>query len=64
MGKKKGKKENWKPVSGIRWHAIAAWLAGGLVGYFVKWGISAINAIVVAFVMYIILDIIFGGEKQ
>lgn len=62
--RKKGNKENWKPSKGIRWTAIVAWLAGGVVGYFVKWGISAINAIIVAMVLYIILDLIFGSKQK
>lgn len=62
--RKKGKKDEWAPSKGIRWTAIVAWLAGGLVGYFVKWGISAINAIVVAAVLYIILDLIFGSKEK
>lgn len=62
--RKRGKKDNWEPVKGIKWTAIAAWLAGGLVGYFVKWGIAPINAIVVSLVLYLILDSIFGSKQK
>jgi hypothetical protein len=34
---------------------LAAWLAGFLAGYFVHWGIGALNSIVVAGVLYIVL---------
>lgn len=61
--RKKGNKANWAPVKGIRWHAIVAWLLGGIVGYFVKWGLTAINGLIVAFVVYLILDVIFEGKK-
>ena len=60
--RKKGNPQNWAPAKGIRWTAIVAWLAGGVVGYFVTWGISAVNAIVVAMALYLILDVIFGGK--
>ena len=60
--RKKGNPQNWAPAKGIRWTAIVAWLAGGVVGYFVTWGISAVNAIVVSMALYLILDVIFGGK--
>ncbi len=36
------------------WNAAgwAAWIAGGLVGYYVNWGIASVNALVVAAVVY------------
>jgi cytosine permease len=61
---KRGKPERWAPAKGVRWTAIIAWLAGGVVGYFVTWGISAINAIVVALVLYLVLDAIFASKSK
>lgn len=60
--RKRGKADLWAPVKGVKWTAIVAWLAGGLVGYFVTWGISAVNAIVVSLVLYLLLDVIFAGK--
>jgi cytosine permease len=34
---------------------LLAWLAGFLAGYFVNWGIAALNSIVVAGVLYFVL---------
>ena len=36
----------------VNWAAIAGVVAGALVGNFVKWGIAAINAMVVASIIY------------
>lgn len=51
-----GKPENWKPTKGFNWVGIGAWLigAGGsaLLGNFF---IPSINAIVLAFVAYVII---------
>lgn len=52
----KGNAKDWKPVPGIHWNGIIAWLAGTLVGLFVKWGSQAINAIVVAGVIFLLLS--------
>ena len=38
----------------VNWAAIAGVVAGALVGNFVKWGIAAINAMVVASVIYFV----------
>lgn len=38
----------------VNWAAIAGVVAGALVGNFVKWGIAAINAMVVAIVIYFV----------
>lgn len=41
--------EVWNPVT------IASWLAGSLVGYYVHWAIPALNAFIVAAVLYYVL---------
>ncbi|HHX29798.1 MAG TPA: cytosine permease [Clostridiaceae bacterium] len=38
----------------INWFAIAGVVAGGLVGNYVSWGISAVNAMVVAAIVYFV----------
>ncbi|MDU2597953.1 MAG: cytosine permease, partial [Dermabacter sp.] len=38
----------------VAWHAVLGVIAGGLVGYFVPWGISAINAVAVAVAIHLV----------
>lgn len=38
----------------VAWHAVLGVIAGGLVGYFVPWGISAINAVAVAIAIHLV----------
>ncbi len=52
----RGRAENWKPVPGVNWAGIISWLAGSLVGLFVSWGSQAVNAIVIAGVLYLVLS--------
>ena len=46
----------------VNWCAIAGVVAGALVGNFVKWGIAAINAMVVACIIYYVGNKIFYKE--
>ncbi len=48
---KEGSEKKLRPVN---WFAIAGVVAGGLVGNFVHWGISAINTMVVASIIYLV----------
>lgn len=41
--------ETWNPVT------IASWIVASLVGYYVHWGIPALNALLVAAVLYYVL---------
>lgn len=59
----KGNPDTWSPCPGINWSGIIAWLAGSLVGLFVKWGSQAINAIFVAGVLYLVLFPILSKSK-
>ena len=34
---------------------MAAWIVGGLVGYYVHWGIASIDSLVVAAIVYYVL---------
>ncbi|MEG1523394.1 MAG: cytosine permease [Clostridia bacterium] len=56
-------KENYMkanaPIKKVNWCAIAGVVAGALVGNFVKWGIAAINAMVIACVIYYVGSKIF-----
>ncbi|MBF9016589.1 MULTISPECIES: cytosine permease [unclassified Oceanispirochaeta] len=54
----KGKAENWAPTEGINWVGIIAWLLGTFTGLFLKWGSSAINAIVVSAVCFLVLSLV------
>jgi len=54
----KGKAENWAPSEGINWVGVIAWLLGTFTGLFLKWGSSAINAIVVSGVCFLIFTTI------
>ena len=47
----------------VNWAAIAGVVAGALVGNFVKWGIAAINAMVVASVIYYVGTKLFYKNK-
>lgn len=59
-------KENYKSADfkekKVNWCAIAGVVAGALVGNFVKWGIAAINAMVVACIIYYVGNKIFYKE--
>lgn len=47
----------------VNWGAVAGLVAGALVGNFVNWGIAAINAMVVAGVIYFAVDkLVYKGE--
>lgn len=41
----------------VKWYSVAAVVVGGLVGFYVPWGIASINAMVVAIVIHV------AGEK-
>lgn len=63
------KKMNYNFGKGTRYGFISiptviSWLAGAAVGNFVHWGIGAINALVVAFVLYLILEQIFKNDPD
>ena len=45
-----------RPTRPVNWGALTGVVAGGLVGWFVPWGIASINAMVVAVACYL------GGE--
>ncbi len=47
----------------VNWAAIAGVVAGALVGNFAKWGIAAINAMVVACVIYYVGTKLFYKKK-
>lgn len=54
--------EVWNPVT------IVSWLAGSLVGYYVHWAIPALNAFIVAAVLYYVimwvLAVMRGGPQE
>ncbi|MBN2049614.1 MAG: cytosine permease [Spirochaetales bacterium] len=61
--RKKGKAEAWAPYPGVNWSGIIAWVAGTLVGLFVKWGSQALNAIVVAGVLFLLLSPVLSKKE-
>ncbi|MCU1529909.1 MAG: putative cytosine/purine permease, family [Frondihabitans sp.] len=48
---------NSLPVSAPRWVPVSLliWLASALVGYYVTWGLGSLNAVITAFVLYVVL---------
>ena len=52
----KGNPGTWEPQPGFNWNGIISWIIGSLVGLFIKWGSQAINAIVVAGILYLLLS--------
>ena len=47
----------------VNWGAIAGVVAGALVGNFITWGIAAVNAMVVAGVIYYVVDkVVYKGD--
>lgn len=62
------KKGNYNYGEGTKHHfcnilGIIAWVAGAAVGFTVKWGIAAINSIVVTAVVYLVLSLILKNSK-
>jgi len=51
-------------VRKVNWAAIAGVVAGALVGNFVNWGIAAINAMVVACIIYYFGTLLFYKNKK
>ena len=47
------------------WNVLAfiSWLIAALIGYFVPWGVAAINSMVVGFALYIALMLTLGKRK-
>lgn len=63
MNKNRYKGENDKLIP-VNWGAIAGVVAGALVGNFVTWGITSINAMVVACLIYVLGDkLIYNKAK-
>jgi len=62
--KRKGRPENWAPVPGVNWAAVIAWLGASAISYFVTWGITAVNGIVSALVLYLLLDALLNGKRN
>ena len=56
----RGKPENWYRVKGFNWIGIISWACGAIVGRFFSFYSTALDAILVAIVLYIILYAIFG----
>ncbi len=60
----KGNPDTWAPYPGVNWSGIIAWLGGTLVGLFVSWGSQALNAIVVAGVLFLVLSKVLSRTKE
>jgi len=60
----RGRAENWAPCEGVNWVGILSWLAGSCAGLFLKWGSSAVNAIVIAGALYLILIPVVNKNKN
>ena len=62
----KGDKDKWTPVRGVNWVGIIAWICGGGFGLIETLGIvtvfsAALDGIVIAFVVYVILYKMLSG---
>ena len=51
----KGKPENWHPVRGFNWCGIIAWACGCVVALFFSFFSPALDAVIVAGILYLIL---------
>jgi cytosine permease len=60
----KGKADNWSAVDGVNWVGILSWLLGTFTGLFIKWGSSAINAIVVSAVCFLVFSMVTDNRKE
>ena len=64
----KGKKELWAPQKGINWVGIISWICGGGFALLETLGVfsvfsPALDGIIIAFVLYIILYKLLSGTK-
>lgn len=62
----KGNKDIWKPVRGINWIGIIAWICGGGFALLETLGVvsvfsSALDGVIIAFVVYVILYKLLGN---
>lgn len=53
-----------RPARPVNWAAMVGVIAGGLVGWYVPWGIKAINAMVVAIACYLIGGALFSKAPR
>ncbi len=53
-----------RPARPVNWAAMVGVIAGGLVGWYVPWGIKAINAMVVAIACYLIGEALFSKAPR
>jgi cytosine permease len=56
----KGKPENWYRAKGINWIGVISWAAGAVVGFFFSFFSPALDSIIVATLLYVILYTILG----
>ncbi len=62
--RRKGDPDKWKPQPGVNWIGIISWLGGFGVGYFLKVGISPINAILTSMVLFVILNLSINKSEN
>lgn len=62
--RRKGKPEDWAPTKGINWNGIVSWLVASAVAYFVPWGVSAINGIVLSGALFLFSSAVFKAKKD
>ena len=56
----RGRPEKWYRAKGFNWLGVAAWAAGAVVGYFFSFFSPALDSILVATILYIILHAALG----
>lgn len=64
----KGKEENWKPMKGVNWAGIIAWVCGGGLGLLETLGVvsifsAALDGVIVSFLVYWLLYALGKNSK-
>lgn len=55
--------DNYKEVD-VKWHSVIGVIAGAAVGNLVHWGITAINAMATAAIVYLIGEMFYNNQKK
>ncbi len=60
----RGKPENWHPMEGFNWVGIAATVISLVIALFIPIGVFNVNGIVVAMIVYLILERFFPSKSR
>jgi cytosine permease len=59
----RGKKEKWYIISGFNWCGVASWIGGTLIALFASFFSQALDSILTAIVLYLLLNMVFGKKN-